>query len=151
MENDRGTDSSTSYTSFEPLTSETSGSGFSFLRWFRNRGKTSGPPKPLSEENEEYPDCPDVSWPEEQRDASIRASSTGLEENTYVNNHGGKKLPHSPGSSTVIPKITVSKTKSENNTPTVARKEKSRYRNVKTILRRLSAIAVDRRWRQVNL
>lgn len=33
----------------------------------------------------------------------------------------------------------------------VPRKEKGRYRNVRTILRRLSALTIDKRWHQVRI
>jgi len=135
------------YTSFTPLSPETKSitSGFSFTRLF------------------------DFSWRKE------KAGSTGQLAIENIGSNDDNEGPGKQAQQHQIPDITVSpekksetsdetdqsaavngnrvafgKSKSANSSPYLQRKEKGRYRNVKTILRRLSAIAIDRKWHQTS-
>ena len=137
---------SSGYTSFTPLSPETKSitSGFSFTRLF------------------------DFSWRKEKTGSIGRVAVENIGSNDDSEGPGKQIQEHQ------IPDITVSsekksetsdeidrspvgngnrfgfgKSKSANSSPCLKRKEKGRYRNVKTILRRLSAIAIDRKWHQV--
>ena len=137
---------SSGYVSFTPLSPEAKSitSGFSFTRLF------------------------DFSWRKEKTD-SIGAANLEDAHKEGGNEGVGKKILQSQ-----IPDITVTsdkkievsdeagasiiangshvgygKSKSADSSPRLPRKDKGKYRNVKTILRRLSAIAVDKKWHQV--
>lgn len=132
---------SSSYTSFTPLTSDAKRitSGFSITRLF------------------------DFSW---RKDKKAIPEETASEEAGKKNDEGSrqtqeKHLPeitvtfdkkNEDGSTTLLAngsQLVQAKSRSADSSPFLPRKEKGKYRNVKTILRRLSAIAVDQKWRQV--
>eukprot|EP00794_Sanderia_malayensis_P017724 gene17724-19496_t len=135
---------SSGYTSFVPLTPETKGitSGFSFSKifdfpWRRNREEQQSKfAQSLQEEKE------DPKPTNQQPHVDVKGSDASSNQVTTYNSSAGVTL-HLPAPVHV-------KCKSENSSPTTARKEKGKYRNVKTILRRLSAIAVDKRWHQTS-
>lgn len=138
----------TKLTSFQPLTPVSSSGGFSLSRIFDfGRRKTSRTPK-LPATPEQARKTPE--------DDSVKTSSTDENVNAVGATKSDKKenfyswLTESVSSQTKLyggkePPAEVRLTQSETQSP---RKDKWRYRNVKTILRRLSALTIDRRWHQ---
>ena len=135
-------DNSSGYTSFVPLTPESKSitSGFSFARIFDfqwKKGKQTW--QNISEENETEHETKEQGSKTEVDCKELEKSITqSLQSNATGNASSLHPVPAAYGQS-----------KSENSSLIMPRKEKGRYRNVKTILRRLSAIAVDKRWHQV--
>ena len=135
-----------SYTSFTPLTPETKSitSGFSFTRlfdfpWRREKkglfgqavaeetgkeGILEGSDKQIHQNQ-----IPDITISSEKKNENGEEVNSGVITNGAQIGYGKQRL--------------------SNTSLNLPRKEKGRYRNVKTILRRLSAIAVDKKWRQV--
>ena len=136
-----------SYTSFHPLSPDVKSitSGFSFSRLFDfpwKRGKKSLFEQTVAEEPAK----------ENQNDAA---------ESSHQRNQANlardvEKVGHAPKDNTLnvsanLDPTNYGKCRSENSSPNLPRKEKGKYRNVKTILRRLSALAVDKKSNEVLL
>lgn len=135
------TEFNSGYTSFTPLTPETKSitSGFSFTRLFdfpwrkEKKGLLAQTVEEESgredsrEQSGQVQQDPDITFTTDNRNGKV-------EDAADVASGGQSGYGNSW---------------STNSSPCLPRKEKGRYRNVKTILRRLSAIAVDKKWRQV--
>ena len=134
------------YTSFSPLSPEAKSitSGFSFSRlfdfpWRKEKpgsigqanlnisGKAGNTEE--ADKSSQQSKTPDITISFDKKNESLDEANSSV---IISGNHVG-----------------YGKSKSANSSPCLPRKEKGRYRNVKTILRRLSAIAVDRKWHQV--
>ncbi|XP_065655744.1 1-phosphatidylinositol 3-phosphate 5-kinase isoform X3 [Hydra vulgaris] len=128
----------TKLTSFQPLNPVSSSSSFSFSRFITfGRKKTSQPPRlPIT--------------PELLRKDSLLSNedSSTLEEGSNSESIYEKKenlytwLTRSSSNN----ENTISLNSSSNNSS----KDKWKYRNVRTIMRRLSALTIDKRWHQSN-
>eukprot|EP00795_Rhopilema_esculentum_P013781 gene13781-4710_t len=136
-----------SYTSFHPLSPDVKSitSGFSFSRLFDlpwKRGKKSLFEQTVAEEPAK----------ENQNDAA---------ESSHQRNQANlardvEKVGHAPKDNSLnvpanLDPTNYGKCRSENSSPNLPRKEKGKYRNVKTILRRLSALAVDKKSNEASV
>ena len=138
--------SSSGYTSFSPLSPETKSitSRFSFSRLFDfpwRKEKTGS----IGQANL------DVSGKEGDNEGADKSSPQNKIPDITISFDKKTEASDEANSSVIIngSHVGYGKSKSANSSPFLPRKEKERYRNVKTILRRLSAIAVDRKWHQV--
>ena len=131
----------TKLTSFNPISTDNSNTGFSFTRWITDLGKRK----------DSVPKAPQPSQDQTGNAQTANAAPTeslvgACKDNSKVDKAPEEKQWLSESVATkhnVTPEVRL--TLSEHH---ISRKEKWRYRNVRTILRRLSALAIDRRWRE---